>query len=264
MIDQGLLVSLVVVAAGVSALARLVRPTRTDARDVFDLVSVPVMAGIFGARFAAVALDDPSAFSRPGDLLLVRGGMELWAGIVTGAAALGIILHRRGDDAVGSSVADLSPYILWGMALYEGTCVVRDGCFGPEWTLGLTPRGGLSPQFPVGLLVAACLVGVGVVVRRVARWDPLLGLLFAVGGLGALRAAASIWLPRISDALTRQHIESLAAVAVALVGTTVRVTQHARSGTTQSRRSATKNSRSQDTRLERSAQPMSEENERWS
>ena len=264
MIDAGLLASLVVVNVGVWALVRLVRPTRTDPRDVLDLLSVPVLAGVVGARFTAAALDDPSAFSRPGDLLLVRGGMELWAGIVTGGAALTIIRHRRDDDSVGSSVTDLSPYILWGMALYEATCVIRDGCFGPESTLGLTPRGGLSPQFPVGLAVAACLAGVGVVVRRVARLDPLLALLLAVGGLGAVRAAASIWLPRISDGLTRQHIESMAAVALALVGTTVRVVQRARSGTTRSRRIATRNSRSHDSRLERSAQPVSEENQRCS
>lgn len=264
MIDQGLVASLIVVAVGVWVLARLMPPTRTDSGEVLDLLSVPVMAGVFGARVTAAALDDPSAFSRPGDLLLVRGGMELWAGIVTGVAALGVILHRRGDDSVGSSVADLSPYLLWGMAFYEGTCLVRDGCFGPVSALGLTPRGGLSPQFPVGLLAAACLLGVGVVVRRVAPWDPPLALLFAVGGLGAVRAGASVWLPRISEGLTRQHVESLAAVAVALVGTTVRLTQRARSATTRTRLDATRYSRSKNSRMEGSAQPGSEENPRCS
>lgn len=259
MIDQGLLASLFVVAVGVWVIARGVRPACADPEDLLDLLSVPVMVGVIGARLTAVALDDPSAFSRPADLLLVRGGMDLWAGIVAGAAALSVALHRRGDESVVASVAQLSPYAIWGIALYEGTCLVREGCFGPVSAVGITPAGASSRHLPVGLALGASLVILGVLVRRLACLDSLLAIATAVGGLGAARAVAAIWLPRISEGLSRQHAESLVVLAMALVVGTARLVVVARSRCTRRLPTPTRSSRTEGHWVKRRSSPLREE-----
>src|SRR3546814_6179302 len=45
--------------------------------------------------------------------------------------------RRRGHEAL----PELAPFALWGYALYEATCGLRDGCYGPVSSLGLTPDG---------------------------------------------------------------------------------------------------------------------------
>lgn len=219
MIDRGLVLTLVVMAAGLWALARLAPPRSTSRSELFDYVSPPVFAGMAAARLTAVGLDDPSALGRLRDLLLVRGGMELWAGIVAGSMTVVVARRRRGAGNVPAvtPLADLAPYALWAVAIYEATCVVRDGCFGPASSLGLHPAGVGYRQLPVGLVVGAAVAALAVLVRHLAASDPYAALVAAIGGLAAVRSAAAFWLPRISEGLTRPHRQSLAVLGVSVV-----------------------------------------------
>lgn len=218
MIDRGLLLTLGLMAAGVSALVRVAPPRTTSRNDLFDIVSLPLFVGLATARLTTVALDDPSALRRLSDLLLIRGGMDLWAGVLAGFMALLVAIRRRRHASAVPFLADVAPYALWTVAIYEGTCVLRDGCFGPASFFGLHPAGVGYRQLPIGLMVGGAVAVLGVVVRRLAASDPPAALIAAVAGLAAVRSVAAVWLPRISDGLTRQHRQSIAVLVIAVVG----------------------------------------------
>lgn len=207
---------MVTIAVGVAALARLFPPRFIKGDSLIDLLSLPLLAGVAAARLTAVALDDPSALGQARDLLLIRGGMELWAGILAGVLTLAAMRPRDREVTALAGLVDLAPYVLWALAIYEGTCVLRDGCFGPASAMGLRPPGVAYRQVPVGLAVAGALAATGVLVRRLACSDRTAALVAAIGGLAAVRSVAAIWLPRITPGLTRQHRESLVVLAASV------------------------------------------------
>ena len=214
MIDSGLLLSLAATLGSVWVLARLLPPRTMAARDIFDSSLTGVVVGIAAARVAAMAFDDPGGLRRLGDVLLLRGGLDFWPGIVAGALTLTVIWHRA-HVAVAPRLADGAPYALCAYAAYEATCLARDGCFGPRSRFGLRPGGLGSPQFPIGLAVAIVVIVLAVAVRRLAARSPVPAVVITVGGLAATRFVAAFWLPRVSLGPTRQQVESLLVLAVA-------------------------------------------------
>jgi len=214
MIDKGLLLSMAVMVLVVVGISRRLEPRTMGRAELVDLVSPAVFVGVAVARLTAVAFEDPSALTRFGDLLIIRGGMELWAGVLAGAGWLVVSDRRQRGVAWFRRLADVAPYGLWAMSAYEATCLLRDGCFGPSSAFGLPPGGGGPRQFPVGLAAAAGIAAVAALARRAARTDAPAGLVVAVVGLAGVRSLASVWLPRVSAGFTRQHRESL----VVLVG----------------------------------------------
>ena len=243
MIDRGLLLTLVVMGAGLLGLVRLAPPRTMARNELLDRVSLPVFVGMAAARLAAVGLDDPSAMRRLGDVMLVRGGMELWVGLAAGSLTVVASRAQLRTTPTVAFLADLAPYILWALAIYEGTCVLREGCFGPTTAFGFRPAGVGYAQLPIGLIVGFGIAVVGVVVRRLAPADPPTALVLAVGGLAAGRSIAGFWLPRIGDALTRQHRQSLVVFGLTvLVGSALVLLR--RSGSRRSRRPAPTVSRS--------------------
>lgn len=221
MIDRGLLLTIVAVIAVIGVLARTARPDTVASSDVFDAVAPAALAGLAVGRIVAMALDDPSALTRLRDVLLIRGGVELWPGVAAGAFVLALSARRAGVDVV-RRLADLAPYALAAYAVYEALCLVRDGCFGPRTSIGLRPGGLGTAQFPVGVAVGVAVGLLAVAVRRDASRRPLRALLLAAGGVALVRAVASFWLPKIGSGPTRQHVESmLVAGGVALASLVV-------------------------------------------
>ena len=216
MIDSGLLVSLGATLGSVWVLARLMPPRTMAARDIIDSSLTGILTGIATARVAAMAFDDPAGLRRLGDVLLLRGGLDFWPGVLAGALTLTVIWHRSGV-AVVPRLADGAPYALCAYAAYEATCLARDGCFGPRSPVGLRPGGLGSPQFPIGLAVAIAVIGLAAGVRRLAAQSGAPAVMLAVGGLAATRFVAAFWLPRVSLGPTRQQVESLVVLAVAAV-----------------------------------------------
>lgn len=216
MIDRGLLVTVAVMAVAVPVLARLAPPRTLERSELLDAALPAIFAGLVAGRLTAVALDDPTALSRLRDILLIRGGMEFWPGV---AAGLGLFAlgARRSPVRLPVRLADLAPYAMWEYALYEGLCLVRDGCFGPRTAVGIRPGGLGNPQLPIGVFIAVAVVGAGIVIRRVGSRYPSLAVVGAVGAVAIVRSIASFWLPRIGSALTRQHIESLVVAALAVL-----------------------------------------------
>jgi hypothetical protein len=226
-IDRGLLLTIAVMAVAVPVLARLAPPRTMDRGELLDAALPSVFAGLAAGRLTTLALDDPAALSRLRDILLIRGGMEFWPGVAAGLVLI-TIAARRSAVALDVRLADLAPFAMWEYALYEALCLVRDGCFGPRAAIGIRPGGRGSPQLPIGVLLAVAVAAAAVVVRRVANRQPRRAVVGALGTVALVRAVASFWLPRIGSALTRQHVESIAVVAIAIAaGTAMLVRRHA-------------------------------------
>lgn len=196
MIDTGLVVTMVIMAVGCTLLLRLAPPREGDRDQIYDLATGPLFVGIIAARLAAMAFDDLGRTLRLRDVLLFRSGMEFWAGL---AAALGFAAWRWRSNPLPSLklMAAVVPYGLWSYALYEGTCLVRDGCLGPRSPVGFTPIGLSHRVFPVGVAVAAAAFATGFFLRRSPSLRPVTVVAMGVGSLATVRAMASVWLPAI-------------------------------------------------------------------
>ena len=211
MIDIGLLLTGIAVWAVVAATSRwAARPAGLASHDVVDVLLGPALAGLVTARAAYVAVDDPEGLRSLQTLLVVRGGVEFWAGAVAFVAALAVGLRRRKHRHVDVAMAELAPVVLWAYAAFEAACLLRDGCYGPVAAVGFVPDGLRSRMFPVGLAVAGVVVALATLVRVLWRWTPVWRVLFAVGGLAAIRAVAAVWLPHVGDGPPREQVESAA------------------------------------------------------
>ena len=218
MIDFGLLASMII-ALGLPALLSSSRwPLRSfpEPTGFFDVAVVPAVLGVVFGRLAAVAIDDPSGLSRFGDLLIIRSGVEFWAGLL--AALVVVAWGARGETTVMARLADLAPPAMVGYAGYEMTCLLRDGCFGPASALGLRPPGLSTSMVPVGLIVGLVVIACAVGIRRLEERlnDQRLVVAGAALSVAGVRAVASIWLPHVGDGLTRPHRTSIIISVVAM------------------------------------------------
>lgn len=214
MVDSGLIGSILVVLGCLYAAARWAPIGSMHPNEAVDRLYLPTFAAVAAGRFAAAALDDPTSLRSLRSMLILRGGVEFWPGLIIGTAAL-IIGLRRADRPVLVDLVELTPFALWGYGAWEATCLLRDGCFGPRMRIGPTPPGLAHPQMPVGLLVGAAVVGLGLYVRHAWAIGPTRRLLAALAGLAAIRAVSSIWLPHLGDSFTRQHWQSIFVAVVA-------------------------------------------------
>ena len=229
MIDVGLLLSAVAAWAVVAGSSRWVPPAAIAGKDVADLLLGPFMAGLIAARLAYVALEDPAALGSVRTLLVIRGGVEFWAGAGVLLVVLALGLRRRTKRHVDVSIAELAPFVLWGYAAYEAACLVRDGCYGPASAIGFVPDGLRTRMFPVGVAVAVGVAALGVFIRLLWRWEPLWRILLALGGVAAVRAVAALWLPHLGEGPPREQVESAAvAVGVAVAAAAMAITRSRR------------------------------------
>lgn len=216
MMDRGLFLSIVAVVATVYGTARLARPHTVAPTQVFDVLMGPTMVAALVGRLTAMALTDWRSFTEVRDILVFRGGLEFWPGLAAGLMVLWRGARRDNADPL-LRLVDLLPYVLWAMAAFDVTCLLREGCFGPASPIGLVPTGLQGRVLPVGILVAAITALVGTAIRR--RWpaQPLTTALLALLYVAGERSVASIWLPRFGDDLTRQHLQSIAVTAAAVI-----------------------------------------------
>lgn len=209
MIDRGLLATIVLIVVTVAVLDRRLRRRGNPMEPVSALASTPLLVGMAAARLTAVLLDDPATLLRPFDLLLIRGGMEFWPGVVAASASIWFVARHRPAGAI-ERAAEVVPFALFAYAVYEAGCVLRDGCFGPSSPAGLRPGGIGQPQIPVGILVGLAAAGLGGMAWRCSgRRSPAGVVAFSLIGLAIIRSVAGFALPKLTTGLTRPHWESL-------------------------------------------------------
>ncbi len=216
MIDKGLLLTLAAIAGTLVAAVRIWPPRTVDRSTMLDLATSVGVLGVVVGRLFFMALEDPGGLTRIGDILIVRSGMEFWAGALVGLIYLVWTAHRR-ELPLWPLLADMAPYGLIAYAIFESSCLVRGGCPGPVAGVGLYPEGFANRVFPVGLAVALVILAAVPVVRRLGRDHPQPTVVATLALVAGVRAVASIWLPRVGEALTRQHRTSILVAAVAVV-----------------------------------------------
>jgi hypothetical protein len=220
-IDVGLLLTMVVALGLPAVIARWWQLSTVDnSAGFFDVAIAPAFAGLAAGRLVAVTIDDPTALSSVSDLLIVRSGVEFWPGVAAAAVVAAWSAHRSAVSAV-SRLGELAPLALVGYAGYEAACLVRDGCFGPDTAIGLSPPGTATTMLPIGVLAAAVVaVGAAVLHREQQRRTPSAILAGGFVVVAAVRSIGSVWLPHIGAGPTRQQWSS---IVVALVSGAVLV-----------------------------------------
>ena len=221
MLDTGLLLTGAAIAAIAWLAARWSTRASGDAawtaNDTLDVLLWAGMAGLLAGRAAAVLLDDPDSFGSLRTFLVIRGGVEMWPGAAVAALVLVTSLRRRRVPVLLRAAA-MAPVALAAYAAFEAACIVREGCYGPRSPLGLTPDGLDATMVPLGVVVAAGLAVVAIVLAQHQEWPALNRVIVAVTSVALVRSVASIWLPRIGDELTRQHRESIAVAILSVAG----------------------------------------------
>ena len=220
MIDAGLLASMAILIA-IPVLLIQPWPPEAAGASVLDLAGGALLGGLIVGRLSAVALDDPGSLTSLSDLVIIRSGVEFWPGVLAASLWMAVSGWRQ-DGAVAPRLAAVAPAGLLAWACYEATCLIRGGCPGPISSIGLRPDGLTHRVFPVGLAVAALAGSCAIILSRLHRrglpnvYIPII----AVGVIAVIRSVASIWLPRISQGITRQHRESIVIAAFSAVALT--------------------------------------------
>ncbi|HKY48082.1 MAG TPA: prolipoprotein diacylglyceryl transferase family protein [Acidimicrobiia bacterium] len=102
---------------------RLTRPAVPD-RPV-DRVIGAAVAGIAVGRVAAVLMQGTNPLTNPGELLIIRGGVDTVFASLAGVAVLAWPLRR-----VPASLDALAPAVLAALAGWHGGCLWRSTCLG--------------------------------------------------------------------------------------------------------------------------------------
>jgi len=218
MIDAALLASIVATMV-IPAYFVMPLPSSGASAGLLDVALGPLAIGVMVGRAVALGFDDAGSLSRLSDFMILRSGVEFWPGVLAGCAWM-IVGARRDGIPITARLAAISVPGLTAWALYEATCVLRDGCPGPVSTVGLRPAGLTETMLPVGLLVGAAAAGCAVLIRRRQRTGlaDMRTVLVCIATIGALRALSSFWLPHIGDGLTRQHRTSIAVTVATALG----------------------------------------------
>jgi prolipoprotein diacylglyceryltransferase len=102
---------------------RLTKPTVPDRP--FDRIVGAAVAGIAIGRVAAVLMQGTNPLTSPGELMIIRGGVDtIWASLA-GASALMWPLRR-----MPAALDAIAPAVLAALAGWHGGCLWRSTCLG--------------------------------------------------------------------------------------------------------------------------------------
>lgn len=168
---------------GAAYLALRLRPIDTPERPLDRLIGAAVV-GMFVGRIAALVGAGINPLLSPGQIILVRGGVDtLWAALAGGAALLWPLRSNL------QAIDNMGPVILAALSGWHGGCVWRGTCLGAAselpwaWALPGSP----VTRHPVELYAAAILI-VGAIILSHLRSPPgtVAGLTVATAGLARL------------------------------------------------------------------------------
>ncbi len=158
-------------------------------RVAFDRALVAAVAGLAVGRLAAMISTGTNPLAHPGDIVIVRGGVDTGFAALT---ALGWLLWsaRRRVPAV---LDELAPAALAGLAGWHAGCLFRGTCLGTRSDLpwALAQRGSEVSRHPTEIYAALLLL----VATAAALWWLRRGPRPGLVALSALAAAGAIrWL----------------------------------------------------------------------
>jgi prolipoprotein diacylglyceryltransferase len=158
-------------------------------KDLWDIAIGSATAGLVVGRLAAMVIAGTNPLTHPGDILIVRSGVDTgWAAV--GALAALALLSRRETVAVAAGLAAAG---LAGLGAWEAGCLVRDTCHGTVTGLpwGISLGGSEVARHPVGIYAALLFFGAALLIIRLKRHTqrhlPVAGVALATAG--AIRLA---------------------------------------------------------------------------
>ncbi|MEE9298427.1 MAG: prolipoprotein diacylglyceryl transferase family protein [Acidimicrobiia bacterium] len=150
-------------------------------RDVWDALITGAMAGLVVGRLVAMGRGGVNPVTNPGDILIVRAGVDTIAATVTALVGFGFMVRRdlwwMADSAAPAAVA--------GLAGWHAGCLVRDACLGTPSDLpfAVAQTGSNITRHPVEIYAALLLLGVAVLLIAWKRSRPAAGVVASVAAL---------------------------------------------------------------------------------
>ncbi len=154
-------------------------------RDVWDALVSAAVVGVVIGRLTAMISAGTNPVAHPGDILIVRAGVDTIAASMS-AVATYVVLTRKDPWWLADAAA---PAAIAGLAGWHGGCVVRDACLGTPSDLpwAVAQAGSVVSRHPVEIYTALLLlVTVGLLVWW-KRHRPRPGVIAAI----AVAAAAT-------------------------------------------------------------------------
>jgi prolipoprotein diacylglyceryltransferase len=148
-------------AAAVCVAGRLLA-SKVEVERATDLLLGAAATGLFIGRIVAMIGDGVNPLLRPGDILVVRGGVST---VGASLGAIGVIAWSR-RHRLGPGLDQLAPAALAGLAGWHGGCVWRGTCLGTVSDLpwAITSTGTAVTRHPVELYAAAGMLVAALVV----------------------------------------------------------------------------------------------------
>lgn len=192
---------------------------RTNAADctrqVWDALITAAVIGVAVGRLAAMLRTGTNPLAHPGDILIVRAGVDTVAASTT--AVLSYVVTTRRDAWWLADAA--APAALAGLAGWHGGCLVRESCLGTSsdlpWAFAQT--GSAVTRHPVEIYTALLLVAgvIALVWWKYHRPRPGVIAAAAVATAAAIRLATEPLRPGLGGDLSWWYAATLiAAVAV--------------------------------------------------
>lgn len=146
------------------------RMARPDVVKPTDLLIGAAAVGLFVGRIAAMVIDGVNPITNPGDIIIVRAGVD--TGFATVGALAALAWATRSDLPRVSDL--LAPAAVAGLAGWHAGCVWRDACLGTVSDLpwALAQEGSAVTRHPVEIYAALALVGAAYLLSRLpfAPW----------------------------------------------------------------------------------------------
>lgn len=134
----------------------------------FDRLITATVAGLLVGRLTAMIANGVNPVTHPGDILIVRGGVDTAA---ASAAFLAVLLWVTRETA--GAIDALAPAVLLGLGGWHTGCLWRGTCLGTPSDLpwAWSQPGSVVTRHPVELYAALGLVIGAIVVSRIG-WRP--------------------------------------------------------------------------------------------
>jgi prolipoprotein diacylglyceryltransferase len=117
-----------------------------------DLILGAAVSGLITGRLAAMVLSGTSPFTHPGDILIVRSGVD------TGFASLGALafVSLTSRRRLAATIDALGPAAMAGLAGWHAGCLYRGACLGTTSSLpwAVAQEGSTITRHPVEIYAA--------------------------------------------------------------------------------------------------------------
>lgn len=184
-----------------------------------DLILGAAVSGLITGRLAAMVLSGTNPLTHPGDILIVRSGVD------TGFASLGALafVSLTSRRRLAATIDALAPAAMAGLAGWHAGCLYRGACLGTISSLpwAVAQEGSRVTRHPVEIYAALLFLAAGLTLLWKLRRG--LGSAGAVGAMalgmaGAIRLATESLRPSLGPGPAGWYV---AAVVLGTVGVMV-------------------------------------------